>query len=218
MKAQRATSFKHSLIISAVCTAIFGLIIACSGNMNTIINPGNGPGATFTAIMAHNTAPGNHSHVFGSTSTPSLAAFFAPAATPSDVPESFEIDCTFPPGFISSVAPGSFIPLAPANDGTCQQSEPQIGNFVITAQPTFHAGTAEKLVVTGVSGGGVQIRCSDLTTQTAVADQEQDVPYLVPSTGAITVFNGTTNLGFSCTLNTPNGDSPAKLVIRYAKV
>jgi hypothetical protein len=214
-------TFKQHLVTSAVCTAIIGIIIACGGGRNVTIG---GP-PSITNPLAHlfsNSQLGYHSHVVpgSSSASPVLATMFFFAA--SDIPESFQVACTFTGGFIATVPPGNIIPLVPV-----QSTSNDCSRFFSTAQPAsslagliplFHSGTAQTLVINGKTAGGVLVRCSDLTNQTAVADNDFVAAWLDPATNTIHLFDNVTQLANSCQLAVPGGDTLATVTVRWAKL
>jgi hypothetical protein len=221
-------TFKQQLLTSVVCSAVLGLIVACggSGHSNLIIQSGE----ALVSHLFHNSQAGLHSHIVPTSTAnqPIVAAFFQTAApVQSDTPESFEVTCDFPPGFVSGVPLGSIVPFAPTNNGVDQnncsfavsQAQPAgIGGLSI-AQPLFHPGTIQTLVVTGLTSGGAQVRCSDLTTRSPGADKDFVVPYFNPQSNAISMFNNVTQLSFSCSLDgVPAGDTVARLTARWTKL
>jgi hypothetical protein len=214
-------TFKQHLTTSVVCTAVFAIIVACGGG-------GTGGGNIITTsqqAVAHlfsKSQPGIHNHVSpaSAASSPVLASMFFFAA--SDIPESIEITCTFNAGFIASVPAGSIVPLVPVSGSSSDCSR-----FFSVAQPTtiltqlvplFHSGTAQTLVVNGVTAAGARARCADLTSQTAVADNDLVPAYLNPASNTVTLFNNTTQLGNSCQLTVPAGDTLASVTVRWAKL
>jgi hypothetical protein len=222
----KTLTFKQHLVTSVACTAIFALIVACAGNGGGNII--TSPAGKLVAHLFHKSQPGAHSHLvpISEAGKPILATLFFPAtaSTASDIPESFEVTCDFPTGFIAGVPAGSIVPFVPNGSGT---NDPNNCSFAVSqpqpglsgAQPVFHAGTLQTLVVTGVTAGGAQVRCSDLTSQSAVADQDFVVPYLNPQTNAVLMFNNVTQLGFNCLLaGVPTGDPIARLTARWAKL
>jgi hypothetical protein len=220
-------TFKQQLLTSVICSAILGLIIACggSGRSNLITQTGE-----LVPHLFHNSQAGSHSHIVptSTANAPIMAAFFQTAApAPSDTPESFEVTCDFPPGFIAGLQLGSLVPFAPASSGldlnncsfaVSQAQQAGIGALA-GAQPLFHSGTLQTLVVTGLTSGGAQVRCSDLTTRSPGADKDFVVPYFNPQSNAVSLFNNVTQLSFSCPLDgVPAGDTVARLTARWTKL
>jgi hypothetical protein len=215
-------TFKQHLVTSAVCTAIIGIIVACGGGHTSIVG-GLPPTVNPLAHLFSHSQAGYHSHILpgSSSSSPVLASMFFFFAA-SDIPESFEVACTFSPGFMATVPPGNIIPLIPAqstgNDCSRFFSVPQPASSLTGLTPLFHAGTAQTLVINGKTAGGVLVRCSDLTNQTAVADNDLVPAYLDPATNTIHLFNNITQLANSCQLPVPGGDSLSTVTVRWAKL
>jgi hypothetical protein len=226
-------TFKQHLITSIACSAVVGLIVACGGGSVPVGiggggtgGGGTGTGPTFSAFFKSKIQFGQHGHIFQPVKSPVLVAamFQAGTPTPSDIPESFESSCNINPGLLPVTPPGSIIPLSAVDaTGFCNSSVgaavPPGGNGLLKdANPVFHAGTVQKLVVTGRSTTGAQIRCFDLTATASAADGDFLVPYYRPSDNALLLFNGTTQLGFACVLNVPAGDTVAHLTARWTKI
>ncbi|HEU4414320.1 MAG TPA: hypothetical protein VFT65_06010 [Candidatus Angelobacter sp.] len=221
-------TFRQHLITSVVCTAAFAMIVACGGGgggniIGTVPPPSPTPATSLIAHLFHSSQTGPHSHVVpaSAASSPIMASLFF-AATPSDIPESIEITCTFAPGFITSVPAGDIVPLVPVSGGSsdCSRffSGAQPASSLTQLAPLFHAGTVQTLVVSGISAGGTRVRCADLTSQVAVADNDLIPAYLTPSTNTITLFNNTTQMANNCQLTLGAGDTVATLTVRWAKL
>ena len=215
-------TFKQHLTTSIICTAIFALVLSCSGGS------GRGPIITVGPPQAlprlfSQSKPGVHNHVAPSTTTtPVLASMFFFAASPSDIPESLDVTCTFTSGFIASVPSGNIVPLVPVTDTSADCSRffsvAQPASTLTQLVPLFHAGTAQTLVVSGVTAGGTRVRCADLTSQTAVADNDLVLAYLNPSNNTVTLFNNVTALANNCALTVPAGDTVARVTVRWTKL
>ena len=223
-------TFRQHLITSVVCTAAFALIVACGGGgsgvgniIGTVPPPTPTPSTSLIAHLFHSSQSGPHTHVVptSAAASPIIASLFF-AATPSDIPESIEITCTFTPGFIATVPAGDIVPLVPVNGSSsdCSRffSAAQPASTFTQLAPLFHAGTVQTLVVSGITAGGTRVRCADLTTQTAVADNDLIPAYLTPSTNTITLFNNTTAVANNCQLTVSAGDTVATLTVRWAKL
>jgi hypothetical protein len=96
----------------------------------------------------------------------------------------------------------------------------QISGLTLTnpGVPMFLSGTLTTLVATGVTVGGAQIRCSDLTTTVSVNDGDMVQPYFVIGSNSIIVAIGTNQLPFTCSLNVPQGDQVSNVVVQFAKI
>lgn len=209
-------------------STVFVVFVACGGGSTQGGGGGGGNNPSAAAVVfTRNSNSGPRSHTLPTSGPHVLAAsvfayYFA--ATPSDIPESFESVCDFPSGFVASVPNGNLVPFLNTNGSSdpnnCSTffSAAQPGGG--SAQPLFHAGTIQTLVVTGVSTNGIQIRCSDLTTTSAASDKDFVVPYYRPSDNSVLLFNGTTQLSFSCPLSPTltGGDTPQRLVARWQKL
>jgi hypothetical protein len=82
----------------------------------------------------------------------------------------------------------------------------------------FLAGTLTRLVATGVTVNGVQIRCSDLTTTAAINHGDLVPPYLAISTNSIILGIGANQPPFMGNLNVAQGDPVSNLVVQFAKI
>src|SRR5215469_10013164 len=88
-KKDLVTALTASVIITAG-------VVACGGRKITI--PLTGPGDELSHIA---TSPHPGSHIFpGSSKHPFVAAMFDIAPTPSELQQSYDAVCNFPPGFL----------------------------------------------------------------------------------------------------------------------
>jgi hypothetical protein len=84
--------------------------------------------------------------------------------------------------------------------------------------PLFHAGTAQTLVINGKTANGTLVRCADLTSQTAVADNDFVPAYNAALHRHIHLFDNTTQLANNCQRTLAAGDTVASITKRWAKL
>lgn len=92
------------------------------------------------------------------------------------------------------------------------------GTLTNPGTPVYADGTLSILIVTGISVGGQQIRCSDLTDTAAVHDGDLVQPYFVIDTNSVVLAVGSTQLPLTCQLNIAPGDQAGSLSVQWAKI
>jgi hypothetical protein len=229
--------FRQSLLQSVICTAvfatIFGLIVACNGKSSSFSS--NILGTSGLARLVSHTTPVNLAIPRGiSSATPLMAAMFQSSSS-SQLQQTFDGQG---PCLSVSMPSSGYIPIwfymengigGPFGKGAlaCSGVFSQIGGGVdqISGQtltnpgvPMFESGTLTTLVATGVTVGGAQVRCSDLTTTVSVNDGDMVQPYFVIASNSVIMGIGTNQLPFTCNLNVPQGDQVNNLVVQFAKI
>jgi hypothetical protein len=232
---------RRSVVCTAVFAAVFGLIVACSKSSNPTTITGNIGG--LIRLVSHTTPnmiglPNNLN-----SNQPFMATFFhAASQQASQIQQSFQGEScggdTQGAVVNSSGATTGLIPIQVPTEPDIQipQGTPrlacggvfsQIGGGVDTVSggtltnpgtPMYFDGTLSTLVVTGRSVNGSPIRCSDLTTEVSVKDQQLVQPYFVIDNNSVILGIGTTQLPFICSLNIPTGDQPGFISVQWAKI
>jgi hypothetical protein len=160
-------------------------IVACGGG-NILPGIVNGTSRVVHLI----TIPHSGHRIAPSTSaTPFLAAMFAVSATPSQLAQSYDVQCTIS----QNVPPGALIPIPGLNSapGFCDETA-SAADPINEGKPTFTDGTLSTLVVTA-KGNGTSFQCRDLTNSLAILDNSFTAAYLDSASHQVKVFNQAPN-------------------------
>lgn len=175
----------RDLVTNVTAAAIILTLIACGGGK---MLPGIVNGTS--RIVHLITIPSSGHRIAPSTSaTPFLAAMFAVTATPSQLAQSYDVQCTIS----QNVPAGSLIPIPGLNStpGFCEETA-TVPDAINHGKPTFTDGTLSTLVVTA-KGGGTSSQCRDLTNSLAIADNSFTAAYLDSAAHQVRVFNQAPN-------------------------
>jgi hypothetical protein len=236
--------FKESLVQSVVCTAafaiVFGIVVSCGGRSSTVQQIVGSSSAALVRLIA-DVKPSMTTIPRSMSSSPLLAAVFQTSSgSGSQLQQSFTEGgpCNYGNGSYPIIPASGYIPFQGNNTGTftlngktvalaCAGVEAQIGGPDEISggtlsnpggYPVYFSGTLTTLVVTGITAGGVSIRCSDLTTTVSVQDEQAVEAYYVAATGSVVLAIGTNQLPFTCNLNIPAGDQINGIQAQWAKI
>jgi hypothetical protein len=217
----------RDLVTNVAAATIILSLIACGGGMTGIV-----PGiVSATSRVAHLiTIPTSGHRIAPNTSGRAFEAamFFQSAPTPSQLAQSYDLQCTIST-FLAAPA-NSLIPIP----GLLQvQQGPDICNlFETTPTPqqdgnggkqTFFAGTLTSLVVTGTTQSKTPFQCRDIVNTLAVPDNSYTQAYLDTTSHTVKIFNQEQNLGtvtqvpFTCTGIGTDTDPVATIEVQFAK-
>lgn len=212
------------LVTNVVAATIILTLIACGGgNMLPGIITGT---SSRVAHLIH--LPNSGHRIAPNTGKPFLAAMFAVPANPSQLAQSYDLQCTsfsYPP----SIPVGDLMPIP----GTFQVSQPSsCNNEVPTPLPqidgqggkaTFFDGSLSDLIVTGKTASGVAFQCRDITNTMAVVDNSITQPYLDSNSHQVKIFNqpvpngAITQAPFICNGIGTDTDPVASIEVQFAK-
>ena len=152
-------------------------------------------------------------------------------ANPSDLGQSFELNCGWYPvsGIHATNGNSGLLPMLDANlyvgtSGTagCGNATPitSVGadeNGSPTGFPIFQSGTINSLVVWGVFLSGNRFRCLDTSNIFALQDGTFVRPYYDLAHDTVILGSGTTQLSLACPISIPAGDDVGAIVVQWVK-
>ena len=154
---------------------------------------------------------------------------------PSDLGQSFEIECTYWPPVNGNYLPGihatfgnsGLVPMLPPRSDIsigmqddCSAPIASVGadeNGNPTGLPIFLTGTVNSLVAYGNLTSGNQFHCLDTTNTSSVQDNTFVRPYYDLAHDTIILGSGTTQLTLVCSISIPPGDDLARIQVQWIK-
>lgn len=222
----RKHNFKHDIILTAVFATIFGTIAACGGGKGALMNPIIQGGKSLVHLV---TLPSSGHRIMPNTSGAVEANLMFAAPAPSQLAQSYDVQCAVQSGF--TVPAGSLMPIpspnSPAGSNDCNSFGPALPASPVFGQPsaklTFFDGTLTSLVVTGKTAGGVPFQCRDITTQFSIPDNSFTQAFLDPNAHQVKIMNQLANgavndAGFACTGIGTDTDPVASIEVQFAKI
>lgn len=214
----------RDLVTSVTSAVIVLAMIACDGAAGILPPvPGIGGNPSSGKASVHLfTAPRGGSRIFPGNSAKYVAGFITGfAATPSQLPQSYDAICNFQPGFLSTVPSGSLVPLGMAGDDP-NRSCNFFGGQQTDGKATIFDGTLSTLVASGKTVSGAAFQCRDVDSSAAILDNSLTRAYLDPNAHQVLIFNtpvnGTpTQVQFTCSGIGTDGDPVAQIEVQFAK-
>lgn len=210
------------LVTNVVAATIILTLIACGGgNMLPGIITG-----TSSRVVHLITMPHSGHRIAPNTGKPFLAAMFAVPANPSQLAQSFDMQCSMGQGFVPPASGLMPVPgISSSNPDACNLVEDGAAQPQFDAaggKITFFDGTLTSLVVTGTTQSRAKFQCRDIVNSLAVLDNSFTQAYVDLATHQLKVFNQVPNgavaqVPFTCNGIGSDGDQVATIEVQFAK-